>query len=387
MSRSFIRKSFLRHCDKDLFQELFPILNITTPFPEQQDNEKDAAFFSRYLESLPETEQLHAEQAFRDINDLSRDDDVLIFLELKPSLSKEFEEIENPYNKAMYCYIHHQNTFRIARLSHEVINLKTRKEVFHLERKSVSEVLEKKEALENALITMLGKKEGRGRKCKVEPHVDNDRISLVAYPEDYLKTEEQYNHQGELDRRLRKSVARIIYIYYPELGKLEIGARGQDKRKLALVNIFIATVLESSEMIYSFKELYDLGVLWEEGKTLAPLPHHEVEYIKFKELAFRNNYRCDEKIVLYLNRKGGLEPMRELMAYKRINKEHYTILWVTINIKFPGRRKRGSVTMRITPTGTNLNDSVNDKKAKEYLNLWGFEIGQGTQALSEPLGV
>ena len=66
--------------------------------------------------------------------------------------------------------------------------------------------------------------------------------------------------------------------------------------------------------------------------------------------------------------------MHDLRKYKNIKKENYRVLWVFINIKFPGKRKKGSVTMRITPTGTNLNDSVNEKKAKKYLSIWGLEI-------------
>ena len=299
MARHFNIKSFLRHCEEDSLKDFFAFIKINKEYPAKEKDEKHEVYFFRYIyNSLSYEEQLKAERYFRDINELSEDESVNIFLDLRLFLSKEIQDIENPYNKSLYIFIHHNKTFKLANISHEVINLKTRKEVLGLEKMSKEDVLSQIEPLQEALKEFFVDNEGRGRNCNIESCIDEDRVSLIAYPEDYLKSDERYNKQGEFEKGLRMSVTKIVYIYYPKIGKLELGAKGKDKRKINLVNAFIKSVLESENIIHGFKDLYDLDTFLDETKELGKMPEDEIEYIKVREIALQNINYSGEQIIL-----------------------------------------------------------------------------------------
>ena len=100
----------------------------------------------------------------------------------------------------------------------------------------------------------------------------------------------------------------------------------------------------------------------------------QIEDIRVKLLRFDYKFARGQRMTLEMNQEGGLKPMQELMKHKGANAQFYNITQARIYIKFPGKGRRGSVTIQITaPDKCNLNDSPLHLKAKEYLRFWNLE--------------
>jgi len=367
----------LRCLEKNLFVKYLESLSIVKPLPQPKKDEDEWDCWERFIGSLGPEEANRIESGLQDVNELSDDGGIAALLELaeieRIRLQNDFEGIENEYNKALFCYLNYREVFESASILYHVSDLKTKSERTGFKKVVASLVQKHGESLAKALSEYFLSKDGRGRRCHVDVYKYEERVCFVAYPEDYLKSDIRFNDKGKFERSKRRSCLEIVYVYYPGEGRLQLSGGIGYKKEKELLKIFNEVVLGDDSPIDDSQKIYDLDKLLGEDFTFVIDSEDEVEHAGLKQLRVRYK-RGRDKFTLEVAEADGVTTMHEAMKYRNINAENFTVLQATIHMKFPGKGKRGSVTIILSmPNKCNLNESTNHQKAKKYLKLWGLE--------------
>ena len=277
----------------------------------------------------------------------------------------------------MHCFIKHPELFRQASILFHLSDLKAKAERAGLRKRPSREIQARSPALEKALSGYLLSEDGRGRNCKIDIYPDRDRLCLIAHPEDFIKSDLEYK-DNQLRKTSRRPSFEIVFIYYPDEGRLELTTKGGRKRENALFNIFNEIVLEDTKPVLEFQKIYDLNKLLDKDFAFTRELEDQIEYIQLKQIKFCYKYNPKKKITLELNEREGIQPAHEFIKELNINNNNVDVIQATIKMKFPGEGRKGGVTMQIThPDRCNLNDSPLHIRARKYLKSWGFENNPG----------
>lgn len=376
MARQYKLKTFLRHIDDDLLREYVVKKGLQEKLPDKNGEEDPADYWERAMKGFPQQAFDAVEIDFQDINEMAVEDGISSLLQLTrdsgSNVAQEIEEIENEYNQAFHFFLKHPEVFGNASTLHWVEELRSKKERVELKRKPAAKVKEQKESLQTALKSYFLERDGRGRHCEVEVFVFQNRVCFIAYPEDYPKTDWHYEGKDKRIRARRRSCFEIVYIYDAGEGRLGLFAKGGDSREQELMDLFNRVVLEDEKPLPKKQKLYNLNKFFDPTFDLPRRFGDDVEDIRVRSLRFDSKYG-KERITLDL-KEGGLKPMQELMKFKGMKEKHYNITQARIYIKFPGKNRKGGVTIQITtPDKCNLNDSPTHLKAREYLTHWALE--------------
>lgn len=377
MARQYKLKSFVRYLNDALILEYLQVKGIRQELPARDDKEAHADYWERVIHDFPQKEIDTIEADFQDINEMALESGVLALIQIGRDhgvdIPGEIKNIVNQHNQALHCYLKHHEIFEEASTLHWIEELQSRKERTGLRVRTAEEVISRKDALAEALRQYFTVQDGRGAHCQIDAHIFHNRVCFIAYPEDYAKTDLHY--EGErLVPVYRRPCFEVVFIYYTDAGRLELCAKGGKHREKDLIDIFNLHVLEDDTPLDPKQQLYDLNKLFDESFTLPARLEDQVEDIRVKLLRFDYKFGGRQRITLEMDQEGGLKPMQELMKHKGINAQYYNITQARIYIKFPGKGKRGGVTMQITAYSTsNLNDSPLHLKAKEYPTFWKLE--------------
>ncbi len=380
MPRPLKLYQFLRHLDLKWFQELVKHLGIqaTVPVPAK-DQQPETVWFGFYS-NLSDGDRKGLDDAFAQINEVATDYCIDSIREFNAedggsnNLIQELSKIVNPYNQAIYCFIHHYDLFDDVMHFCYFDSLATKREITNLKKVGIDEVKTKIAALEKELKGHFVFTEGRGHNCKVEHYVVNkeNRISLVAYPEDFPKSDIAYNAKKDLEKSTRRSTFEIIFDYYASEGRLEVKVKGRRKEE-PLIQIFKATVLGDDSPLQDREDIYDLDQLIAKDCTFPTTPTDDIKYVRVTEVVLV--YRAGSwKIVLSHDAGANNQAIRQMVKDLNINPAMVKAIQAKIQIRFPGKGQRGSITAHLSlPDRSNLNDTVLHMKAKQYLKDWGIE--------------
>lgn len=377
MARQYKLKAFLRYLDDALLLEYLRTKGIRQDLPARNDKEAPADYWERMIRIFPQKETDTIEAGFQDINEMTLESGVLALIQMGRDhgfdIPSEIKDIENEHNQALHCYLKHPEIFEEASTLHWIEELRSKKERTGLQVRTPKQVISRKDALADALRQYFTAQDGRGAHCQVDAHTFQNRVCFIAYPEDYAKTDLHYEGE-QLRRASRRPCFEVVFIYYTDAGRLELFAKGGKDREKELMDIFNREVLEDDKPLDPMQKVYDLNKLFDDSCVLAARLEDQVEDIRVKLLRFSYKFGGGQRITLEMNQEGGLKPMQELMKHKGIHAQYYNITQARIYIKFPGKGKKGSVTIQITaPDKCNLNDSPLHLKAKEYLTFWNLE--------------
>jgi hypothetical protein len=371
-------KTLLRHLDETLLVDYMGKRDIDdVPFtPAGKELNPDE--WDEFITRLPLQKKGEIENDFREVNDLSDEAGTLNLLRAAQdahlSLEKELEPIQGSYNKAMFFFLKYSHLFQYVSMNHYLTDLTAKAERTGLKQAPAEKILKQKDALAAALRTFLLKNEARGRHCHVDTYhfKEGNRVCFVAYPEDYAKTDFYYD-DGQLRRECRRNSFEIVYVYYPELGKLELKAKGGKKKEVALFNIFNSVVLQDNTLVMDTQKIYNLDMFLDKNLTLATEPEDQVEYVALTKLSL--SYKNGSgKLTLEPKNARDLRTMQANIDDLSINRNLVHVTQATLSIKFPGKGKRGGVSLQLTwPDRCNLSDEPLHLKAKRYLYKWGLE--------------
>ncbi len=384
MARQYKLKSFLRYLDDALIREYLKTKGIHRELPAKDDKETPADYWERLIRALPQKEVDAIEAGFQEVSEMAMESGILSLTRMGRDhdidITGEIKDVENPHNQALHCYLKHPEIFEETATLHRIEELRSKKERTGLRSKTAKQVINRKDALAEALRQFFTEQDGRGLHCHVDAYSFSNRVCLVAHPEDYAQTDLHYEGE-QLRRASRRPCFEVVFIYYPDAGRLELWAKGGRDREKELMDIFNHQVLEDETPLDPMQKVYDLNRLFDENVVLAGQLEDQIEDIRVKLLRFDFKFGGRQRITLEMDQEGGLKPMQELMKHKGINAEYYNITQARIHIKFPGKGKKGGVTMQITaPDKCNLNSSPLHLKAEKYLKLWNLENNPAREA-------
>lgn len=376
MARQYKLKQFLRYLDDGLTTEYLRHIGIKKELPVRGKEENPSDYWERVIRELPQNEVDRIELGFQEINEIALESGVLSLLQVARDsgvdLAGEISQIENEHNKALHCFLKHPEIFDNAATLHWVDELRSKKERVGLKIRTAEETTNRKDALAEALRHYFIACDGRGQHCHVDTYAFPNRVCLIAYPEDYAQSDIHYEGD-QLKRASRRPCFEVVYIYFTDVGRLELFAKGGKDREQELMDIFNRVVLEDDKPLAPLQKVYDLNKLFDENLELTTELDDQIEDVRVKQLRFDFKFG-GQRITLEMNKDGGLKPMQELMKHKGMTAQYYNITQARIYLKFQGKGRKGSVTMQITsPDKCNLNDSALHLKAKKYLTLWGLE--------------
>lgn len=380
MARFTIKKC-LRHFDDDLLKQYFEYKNISKEFPERTKKVKsiDIQDWFDYINGLDNANDINLD--FREIYQLADESGIFAIIELArekaSSFLQDIQSIENDYNKSLFCFLKYPSLFKNASILHYVTELKSKKERINLKTvKNIDDVLSKKQELTEAVSVYYQSEDGRGKNCTIDDCIYEDRVCFIVYIEDFMKSYLQHE-KGKLVRKTSIPTFEIVYVYYNQIGRLELsGGNIGSKKELDLFNIFNQVVLEDKKAVATLQKVYDFDkFLLDKEFELENDIDNKFDYIIVKQMRLSHKFDKNKRIIFEQDVEGGLKPMLDLLEQHKIDKNKFNLTQVVINIKFPGKGNRGSVAMKLTyPDRCNLSDSPSNLKAKKYIKKWKLEI-------------
>ena len=234
---------------------------------------------------------------------------------------------------------------------------------------------EVKKALETGLKTWLTKKQGRGHACTVLMQNYREGIyHFIAYPDDYVRNYTHHDESGQLVTRKTRPTFEIVYVYNSREGTLELHAKGGDKTKVALEDIFLQSVF--GQVPEFTEQIFDLSVFKQDGFTLTPDPRDNI-VIQLKEIIL--NWADKQEMTLKPKKQHNtLDWVRRTVVEKELPWHEANVDCVKIQILIlpTEYRRRGSMTFEIAaPNKSTLrnHDAARIELARKYLKQWGVE--------------
>lgn len=381
MAQRYELRNFVRYLSHNLLRDYFSSRNYSFPLEVLNDKTK-AEEIEQFINTLEPKIIEKINLDFASINELSTEEGILILVDyLKTQnieLQAEIQDLDNYQCQAFYAFSNYPIFFDEASILFYVKDLPYKERTGIRKLQLDEEMLRNKVVdLEHSLQSYLVAKDGRGKNCKVEIYQYPDRICFLAYPEDYTKTVFIYNEKQELSKITNKSVFEIVYLYYPEEGKLELNCKFRGERINDLMKIFGEVVLEDLTGFDNYLNTYELNKILSSDFTLFYEPTDKIEYIQLKQLRLVQNKGGNKRrVTLETDEKSedGMLPMKKLVEERHINPSDWLVNQTRIKFKFEGKGNKGSVTAELTfPDSCNLKDtSENQRKAKDYLSRWGL---------------
>jgi len=383
MSRNYSPKNFLRKTPNALLKQYFQESQYPVEINWDKLAETEIDPIYQAINILPEKNQIQIEDQFRQINEMACDKGIQCLREEGESsfhnlkLADLFREMNNPYERAFWMLLNHSEVFSIAESLFRMDNVGTWKHctVFSgLTPKIEAEDLEK---LADYISTFY-KKQGRGKHCQVDNYLrqNPERHCYFAYPEDYAKTELEYNKEGNLENRVIRPAFEVIFVYRPESGILETNARGKADDVKMLQEAFCQTILGLDKLPNQNGNTFDLEPL----KTNFAFPIQPQDgikkvYLRMLQLKLPGGKR--RRITFEEDSSGVRQPIYTLIEtalnQKNIPMTEVEAIKAKIQFQFEdidGKKGKTVLFEIAAPDRCTLKDAPLHQIAKKYLEEW-----------------
>ena len=381
MARVFSLSTFFRMVPHSLLRRLFQTLEIDTqeiPW-ELIENRNDERFF-KFFRELPPEQQDQLEGVCYDVFEMACDSGLNALCQTADDRHESgwfslSPEKTTTYAKSLWSWLHYPAVFQKALELHKIEHLSLWRKRDGLPRLTPEWNHDVKKSLESALQAYLIAKQGRGQVCTVlMQNYREDIFHFIAYPDDYVRNFTHHNESGQLITRKTRPTFEIVYVYNSKEGTLELHARGGDKTKVALEDIFVGSIFGQ---VPDFEErIYDLSVFKQNGFLLTPDPIDNI-IIQLKEITLE--WKDIRKVTLKAEmHENTLDWVRRSIEEKELPWHTATVGRVKIQILIlPDEyRRRGSMTFEIAaPNKCTLRnqDAARIELARKYLKQWGVE--------------
>lgn len=388
MWRNYSPKTFLRQTPNSILKEYFASKNLLTDIDFDSLKETEIDTIAQSIDELPEKQRTNIEAECRQINEMSYDKGVRTLIEEAGSpfhnidLSETFQQMKNHYERAMVVFLNHPRVFGIAsdlafmdRISYwKPCNVGV----------GLTPAVEPKD-LENLAkaVSDFYKKQGRGRHCRVDNYLRSnpERHCYFTYPEDYATTDTGYDEEGRYTHWFRRPAFEVVFVYKPEDGSLEVGAKGKTDEIKKLQEIFCQTILSLDSLPEEKGRHFELSRLKDKNLNFVTEPQDGVENVVVTMLRLDLPGMGRKRITLEASPTSEGQPIHSLIE-KAINKANVPFDKVLISraklqIRFAAKDgKRGkTLTFEISPDRWTLKDDPIHQIAKKYIEKWGLISG------------
>ena len=384
MARTFSLSTFFRMVPHSLLKRLFHTLEIDTQeIPWEFIKNRDSEHFLKFIQELPLETQNELEGICCDVSELACDTGLNALCQTaddqnEHGWSRLSSEKTTPYATSLWSWLEYPAIFYKALEYHKIEHLSLWRKRDGLPQIVPEWDPEVKKTLEAALQDWLIEKQGRGQVCTVL--MQNHRPDIyhfIAYPNDYVRNYMHHDESGQLVTRKTRPTFEIVYVYNSKEGTLELHARGGDKTKIALEEIFIKSVF--GQVPDFTEQIYDLSIFKEDGFMLTPDPRDKI-VIQIKEITL--DWPDKQEMTLKpKNQHNTLDWVRRSVVEKELPWDTARVTHVKIQILIlpTEYRRRGSMTFEIAaPNKSTLrhHDMARNELAQKYLKQWGVEYDE-----------
>jgi hypothetical protein len=284
--------------------------------------------------------------------------------------------------QAMYFYIHHKDLFYETFDSYNIDvkqGWKGRKTDSVPLKDFIANIEDFKRALKS-----LYKKEYKGKKIKIRYDDKGDRVIFTAHVEDVFKTDTEFEKDKEVlnNKKPRKPVFPINFLYMPTEGVLQVKAKGGKTRVQELQNIFIKHFLKAEPEKFADISRFCFDKVQDIKNLTFPVSIQDgVESVALKglKIAHKESLTVHSIDITPQEGKVGVQQMQEELESMNIQLEEFEIKEFKIKVVFKpptnnkGRRRR--ITAKIThPDGCDLKQRQIDAVAYKLLKKWGLVL-------------
>jgi hypothetical protein len=282
MSRQYSPRNFLRQAPNELLTRYFHERDRLLDIDIASLDETDIEPLFQACERLPAEVRTSIDSDFRTLDTLADDEGIKTILEEGYFHGDDLEPVFAPmagfYDKVVWTFLEHPNYVEIAARFREADQLPGN---YWLRRKDVPQVEPRDDSaacdeLADAVGAYFRQSEGRGYSSTVEVYKRGEAHYFFAYPEDYGRTQIEYEH-GRLQRRPHRPVFEIIFVYSQGDGTLDTFFRGKRQTVRDLQEIFARVVLQrelgdpaKDERVYELNKLKrrDFNFVYDSGSGI-----------------------------------------------------------------------------------------------------------------------
>jgi len=282
MGSQYSPRNFLRQAPNELLARYFHQRDLLTDIDIAALDEIDIEPLSQAYERLPAEVRTIIDSDFRTLDALADEEGIRTILgegrfhgdDLEPV----FAQMDGFYDKVLWTFLEHPRYAEIAAMFREADEFPGN---YWLRRKDVPQVEPRDDAaacdeLASAVGAYFQRSEGRGYSCIVEVYKRGEAHYFFAYPEDYGRTQIEYDH-GRLQRRPHRPVFDVIFVYCQTDGTLDTFFRGRRQTVRDLQEIFGRVVLQrelgdpaKDERVYELNRLKrrDFNFIYDAGSGI-----------------------------------------------------------------------------------------------------------------------
>ncbi|MGD9713102.1 MAG: hypothetical protein AB7V46_13665 [Thermomicrobiales bacterium] len=383
MSRHFSIPTVLRMVPNELLQQFL------TQLPEpcycidwEKLRERQATCLTVVFRTWPKPLQTYVETVFRHVFNLACELGQLAIREAAADLN-ELSRLQsglsrgNFYQQAMWVFLEAPEVFEKALSYHEVESHSRWRKRDDLPARTPRTDAGSLNSLAERISEVLMNEQGRGRQCTVEYFQrENGTDYFCCYPDDFLRTVECHDDDGQLTTLSVRQTFLIIFAYHQATGTLEMVADVPPRLKPRLEEIFAWRILDTSIGPKTPRRVYHLDRLKDCGFQLETIPADQV-HVQLKRLRF-DLPQPGERIILE-SQKGDADAVRR-MVEECLNEEEVALDQVRITaatLRFlfhkTVHRRGGSMTIDVAaPNVCNLRSLPPDRieVALRHLRMW-----------------
>ena len=282
MSRQYSPRNFLRQAPNELLTRYFHERDLLLDIDIASLDETDIEPVFEACELLPAEVRTSVDSHFRTLDALADEEGIKTILDEGrfhgDDLEPAFAPMEGFHDKVLWAFLERPEYVKIAAMFREADELPRN---YWLRRKDVPQVEPRDDSLAcDELATAVGayfrQSEGRGYSCTVEVYKRGEAHYFFAYPEDYGRTQIEYEH-GRFERRPHRPAFEVIFVYSLTDGTLDTYFRGRRQTVRDLQVIFARVILQrelgdpaKDERVYELNRLKrrDFNFVYDPGSGI-----------------------------------------------------------------------------------------------------------------------
>ena len=388
MAHQYSPKMFLRQAPNALLEAYFARDGRLSDLPWGTLEEMDVDPIYDAWQALPREARDQAELDFQAIDDMASAAGVMAIVEEggfhSEDLRAGLEAREGFHHKAFWTFLERSRIFEVASLLDQADNMNRR---YLLRRKDMPKddpdlSLQARAEFELSLSALYDERQGRGRRCHMEPYLRAGRYHYIfAYLDDYVSTFVGYGADDKFERHPQKRAFEVVFIYDPVDGTLDLHtqAEGDKQFKTELQQVFSRAFLhEELPPQTRGSHSYELNGLKSRDFPFPTDPADGVLDVRVKKLRLVAIGNARRRITLEGDSSGERDDIYDLMEealnHEKLPLSAVNVTHASIRMLFAmGQKRPKSVGFDISfPDHCNLKDNEQHRKAREYLKQWGI---------------